>query len=329
MCCLNQVSYHIKMANTTNYSFADNKVWKSCSFYNDDIPMFIGIPSNVYYMNYIVALILNVFLTISTIFLNSVTILAYINSALLKSKKSYFLIMLLSVNDLLVGLFPNGSFVLVLINVVIGHPKCEIYIMFYYECYVLAAMSITTLFGLNIERYLSIQHPFYHHTKVTKSKLLKMIVGFWFLTITLRLPSLVYGKIMNISSSILFLLIAFSTLYIYAAIFITVRKKPQLTETRETEERSTEEERTNKKEQLQNIKMAKSCAIVVGLVFTCNIPMAITKLISASNIHTLTLLSLWSATIVMSASSINSLVFFWKNLVLRKEAKQLFKNLTQ
>ena len=310
---------------------ANDTVWERCSFYNDKIPMMTRVPSNVYYTNYIFGLIINIFLTISTIFLNSITIMAYRRSTLLRSKKSYFLIMLLSVNDLLVGLFANASFVLVLINVVIGHPKCEIYIMFYYECYFLVAMSTTTLFGLNVERYFCILHPFYHRTKMTKSKLLKMIAGFWFIAITLRLPTLVYGKIMNILTSALFLLIAFSTLYIYAAIFIAVRKKPQLTETLETEKRITEariqEEQENKKENLQNIKMAKSCAIVVGLVFTCNIPMAVTKFLPDSNF--VTLLSSWSATIVLSASSMNSLVFFWKNLVLRKEVKQLFKNLTQ
>ena len=316
------------MANTTDYS-TGYKVLGRCYSY-EEIRVVFAVQSNVDYINYIIGLVVNIFLTVSTIFLNSVTILAYVKSAFLKSKKAYFLIMLLSVNDLLVGLFANGSFVVLLITTIIGYSKCETYILFYYKCNFLAAMSIITLFGLNIERYLSIVHPFYHRTKVTKSKLLKMVVGFWVLGITLPLSSSIFGEIMKMLSSILFQLIAFSTLYIYAAIFMTARKKPRLTETRETEEHITEariqEERTNKKEQLQNIKMAKFCAIVVGLVFTFNIPMAVTRFLSDSNF--VTLLSLWSGTIVLSSSSINSLVFFWKNLVLRKEAKQLFKNLT-
>lgn len=289
------------------------------------------IKSNVTHVNYVIGLIINIFLTISTILLNSVTILAYTRSSLLKSKKSYFLIMLLSVVDLLVGLLANGSFVFFLVNVITGHPKCEVYNFFYYACYLLISMSTTTLFGINIERYLSILHPFYHRTEVTKSKLLKMIVGFWFVVIMLRLPSLFLRKTLKIISSVLFLLIALLTLYIYVAIFITVRKRPEVTKTRRIEERireaRIEEERTIKKEQLQNIKMAKSCAIVVALVFTCNVPMAIAKFVPDSN-H-LPLLSLWSGTIVLSASSMNSLAFFWKNLLLRKEAKQLFKNLNQ
>ena len=162
---------------------------------------------------------------------------------------------------------------------------------------------------------------------LTKSKLLKVIVSFCFLTIILRVPSLVNGKTMNILPSILFFLIAFLTVYIYVAIFITARQRPRGPETREAGEQLTlaqiHEKRKNRKEQLQNIKMAKSCAIVVALVFTCNVPMAITKLLPQSNI--LSLLALWSGTVVLSASSMNSLVFFWKNLALRKEAKQLFK----
>ena len=101
-------------------------------------------------------------------------------------------------------------------------------------------------------------------------------------------------------------------MYIYVAIFITARKRPQGTGTREAGEQLTlariNEERTNRKEQLQNIKMAKSCAIVVALVFTCKVPMAITKLLPQSNI--LSLLALWSGTVVLSAASMNSLVFF-------------------
>ena len=75
-------------------------------------------------------------------------------------------------------------------------------------------MSVMTLFGLNIERYLSILHPIYHRTRVTKSKLLKMIVGFWLLMITVRSFYIVFGKIMKILLSAVLVFIAFSTLHL-------------------------------------------------------------------------------------------------------------------
>lgn len=312
----------------TNYTLTGNKDSITCSFYENEFQLDKGTPSNEYYINYVIGLIFNVFLTISTIFLNSVTILAYTRSALLKSKKSHFLIMLLSVVDLLVGVFANGSFVLVIGTTAFGNPICEAYSIFQATSYCFVSMSTMTLLGLNIERYLSILHPFYHRTKVTKSKLLKMVVGLWLFTIISRIPSLALGRIMNIISSILFLLIALFTLYIYIAIYVTVRRRPRVTVTRQTDGRGTEarvqERRTDETREQQNIKMVKSCAFVVGVSFICNIPLAIVVFIPKSMIFSQP--ALWIFTMLLSASSLNSLIFFWNNLVLRKEAIKLFKN---
>ena len=312
----------------TNYTLTGNKDWKTCSFYENEFQLDKGTPSNEYYINYVIGLIFNVFLTISTIFLNSVTILAYTRSALLKSKKSFFLIMLLSVVDLLVGVFANGSFVLVIGTTAFGKPICEAYSIFQATSNCFVSMSTMTLLGLNIERYLSILHPFYHRTKVTKSKLLKMVVGLWLFTIILRIPSLFWDRIMNIISSILFLLIALFTLYIYIAIYVTVRRRPRVTEMRQTDGRATEtrvqERRTDETREQQNIKMVKSCAFVVGVSFICNVPLAMVVFIPKSMIFSQP--ALWIFTMLLSTSSLNSLIFFWNNVVLRKEAIKLFKN---
>ena len=316
------------MENETDHSIDGNKYWRICHFHTDEIRMITGFPSNVYYTNEI-ALIFNILLTILTIYLNSVTILAFMRSAQLKSKKSYFLIMLLSVNDLLVGLFGNSSYVVLLITIKLGYPECKIYITFEVVSLCLNAMSVMTLFALNIERYLSILHPFYHRTKVTRSRLLKMVVAFWLFPLTLRSLRIIFGKIMRIITSGLIVCVVFSTVYIYASIYITIRRRPRLAEPRETEGRVTVtrvvEGRMNQTKGLQNIKMTKSCAIVVGLVFVCNLPFAVTYSLPTSN--TLTLVVLWSTTFSLSASSLNSLVFFWKNSILRKETKKLFQNL--
>ena len=324
---LNQVSW-FKMDTTTNYSFA--AVWGKCSFYKYELGVIKRIPSNAYYVNYMIVLACNIFLAVSTVFLNSVTILACMRSALLNSKKSYFLIMLLSVNDLLVGLFGNGSFVLVYVAIILEYRKCEVYILITLT-YFFTGMSIMTLFGLNIERYLSILHPFYHRTKVTKSKLLKMIAGFWLLVIALGLSRFVFAKIMNKMTSTLLVFVAFLTLYIYVAIYITVRRQPQVMIARRTNEQATEareqEQRRNLTKWMQNIKMAKSCAIVVCLTFICNLPYAVVVSFPKANFNSL--LGLWCFITILSVSSLNSLVLFWNNPVLRQEAKKLFKNLNQ
>ena len=207
------------MENETDHSVEGNKYWRICHFHADEIRVITGFPSNVYYINEI-ALIFNILLTILTIFLNSITILAFMRSAQLKSKKSYFLIMLLSVNDLLVGLFGNSCYVVFLITIKLGYPECKISIAFEVVTFCLGSMSVMTLFALNIERYLSILHPFYHRTKVTRSTLLKMVVAFWVLGFTLRSLRFIFGKIMKMIISAATVCVVLSTLYVYISIYI-------------------------------------------------------------------------------------------------------------
>ena len=315
------------MANSTNNeTFGGKRVWGTCYFYEDEIRMVIGFPSDTYYIHYIIGLIFNILLTVSTIFLNSVTILAYIVSAQLASKKSYFLILLLSVNDLFVGLFGNTSNVLMLFTIIVGYQSCNIRILYNLAVFCSAAMSTVTLFGLNIERYLAVLHPIYHHTKVTKSRILKMVIGFWLLVLTLRLSGLLFGKTVYIIISAVSAFIAVTSLYIYVAIYVTVRTRSRAMDVHETEGQATEVTvAMSRAKEIQNIKMAKSCAIAVGLTFCCNVPFTITYSQPTNNMLLLSVL--WSVTISLSASSLNSLVFFWNNPILRKEAKNLFKNM--
>ena len=302
---------------------------KQCYLYEEEVQMVIGFPSNFYYLNHVIGLILNILLAILTVFLNSITILAYRKSAQLKSKKSYFLIMLLSVSDLLVGLVGNSSYILVLITIIINYPRCPIYYVYEFATFCTSGMSIITLFGLNIERYLSILHPFFHRTKVTKSKILKVILASWLFVITLRLSYWVFGRTLSLIASTMTVVMTCSTLYVYAAIYIRVRGRPRVTETRELRERKTETRvirgRINQIKNLQNTKMAKSCGIVVLFTYICYIPLAIVYSLPRSNI--VSLLTIWSLTLGFAASSLNSLIFFWNNTTLRLEAKKLFQNI--
>ena len=145
---------------------------------------------------------------------------------------------------------------------------------------------------------------------MTKSKLLKMIVGFWLLMITARSFYIVFGKIMKILLTVVLVFIAFSTLYIYASIYVTTRRRVpdmQTTEVRGAWVRASIR-RTNQIYEIQNIRMTKSCSIVVGLTFLCNVPYAVANSLPTSDI--LSLLGLWSTTSGLGSSSLNSLFFY-------------------
>ena len=310
------------MANDANDSVKDIQFFKTCYLKDGEVPVVTEFPSKIYYMNYVILLSLNILLTILTISLNSITILAYRKSAQLKSKKSYFLIMLLAVSNLLVGIFGNTNYVLVLIAIIIGYQRCPIYFVFKIITFCTSAANFLTLFEINIERYLAILHPFYHRTKVTKSKLLKIVMASWLFITIVRLSYLVIGEIINLICSATIIFIACFTLYIYVAIWITVRRRPREIEKRNAAERVSERRQIQLNE-LQNTKMAQSCAIVVVLTYICYTPYAvIISFVINPLVH---LLSLWCITVGMCSASLNCLVFVWNNPILRREARKVFE----
>ena len=88
-----------------------------------------NIPSQTYYISYVVGLICNTLLIISGIILNSATILAYWKSAQLRNKTPYFGVMLLSILEVTVAVVGNSIFVLSLAFTLYGNPNCTITIL--------------------------------------------------------------------------------------------------------------------------------------------------------------------------------------------------------
>ena len=76
---------------------------------------------------------------------------------------------------------------------------------------------------------------------------------------------------------------------------------------------------------LQNLKMTKSCAIVVTCTVIRFLPFAIARSLNSS-IFTVFFMEVWAKTLALLSSSLNSLVLFWRNPIRRKEAKAVLKD---
>ena len=108
--------------------------------------------------------------TISTILLNSTTIITYWKSTRLKEKTTNFMIMTLSVNDLVVGLSSNIMYLIIVWKEYSsGTTQCYIYAFQFCTQAIMSGCSLVTLVVMSFERYAAICHPFYHRTKVTKN----------------------------------------------------------------------------------------------------------------------------------------------------------------
>jgi hypothetical protein len=225
--------------------------------------------------------------------------------------------MLLSLFDLITATVGNLAFVLTLAFTLHGNPSCTITLSHKVLTFFTAALSFATLFALNIERYLSIVHPFFHRTKMTKPRLLGLAAVFW-LNIcagTLSYPILGGFVGQRMTSSTLFLIIVV-TMYMYISIWRAVRRSAS----------NLSRANGNEAKKMQNLKITKSCAIVVASTVMCFLPFGIVQTLKLS-VFIIFFMDLWAITLTQLSTSLNSLVFFWRNPILRIEAKAVLKNL--
>ena len=113
--------------------------------------------------------------------------MACLRSKKLKQKKSYFLISLLSLNDLSIGLFGNPGVVVLIVEALLETKvnECTTFIYIQLTASCLIAVSLRTLFWLNLERYLCIAHPFFHRNEITKLRICATVSVLWMLAILL------------------------------------------------------------------------------------------------------------------------------------------------
>lgn len=81
-----------------------------------------------------------------------------------------------------------------------------------------------------------------------------------------------------------------------------------------------------KKTYLREIKLAKSCFMIVLLFIFSFLPLSIVYVFFADQMTptTFRIVQSWCLTLATLNSSLNSVIFFWTRAVLKKEAKKIF-----
>jgi hypothetical protein len=191
-------------------------------------------------------------------------------------------------------------------------------------------LSITTLLVMTVERYFGVLHTLKHLTLITKRRILVFYsCGASFMFSIVVLSTLKPGwpwELGTFLSACLFIFL-FVAVFVYTRIFLTIRKrKPpgDVNDLNNPAEPSVPS-RQRKRNFLKQIKLAKSCFLVVVCFVVCLLgggilaafPLDINKEI----------IILWMVTMVMLNSSINSIIFFWTRPLLRNEAKKALRNL--
>ena len=303
--------------------------------------------SSFYTFNLILACVVNGILSIIGTLVNGLVLAAFWKSSFLRSKTPFFLIMLLSLNDFLVVIIVHPLFLYNSIKQLVGEGECVAKAVYLTIAKLLTGYSGLTLHIMNIERYFSIAHPFWYQRRVTPRTVLAAVVLSWVLWTPISFASFIDSSLHQTLLSICSAIVCITIMLVYGRIFQIARKKrratpspsiidltireisvPELSNVKATQR----SQRPNKlNEMIKDIKLAKMFIILVVCSQICYLPnlayhihlrMQDTELKTES----LLIMGNWVVTFISMNSTLNSLVFFWRNSQLRNEMLQIIKN---
>ena len=264
--------------------------------------------------------VVNIIFTLSGIILNTLVIISFWRSSQLRKKLCHFLIMVLSCFDL--------------ISVITNYPGMLLYLISWLmEDYDLLPMLVTNylsifsaflvfsfhaLLVMSIERYLGAYYPIFHRTSVTRRRLLTLLAILLMFTIVMFAifrGSLVIYSILN--DIILVALFFPPFIFVNFKLFIIARKVRR--------ERAVSPEKRKRK----NLKNISTALWVVGCLMLFYTPTSINIAfnLAEKSLSTIRLSYVWMFTCITMNCTLNSLIFFWKNKVLRTEGIKILKTL--
>ena len=277
-----------------------------------------------YFINLIFIFVLNVFLFISGICLNSVVIISFWRSVQLRKKLCYFMIMILSCCDLLAVL--TNSLPLAVIVMLWLTEKLDVNIRWLYVAIGWASafqiISLLALLVMSFDRYLATSYPLFHRTSVTKGRLLTLLA---ILTIIKLSLSAISANDAIISYEVYMLIIV--TLFTPPMFFINGKLFLVVKRNRRSKEISPARKKTILLTKISSCLIAVACYVVlsipafvyIGIKMNCRVHTTFTF----DNAY---LAGLWTITLASLNSALNCLIFYWKNKVLRTEGWKVIKS---
>ena len=287
-------------------------------------------PDQLTFVNHVAACLFSVLNMVATIILNSLTFATFWSSPKMRKSTSLFLVMILSGHDAVGGLASNTVFTVRLASEVFGTVGCGITFARAVSI-VITANSLVAVTAINIERYVGVIHPMYHRSQLKKSTLFKFIMLFWIAGGIAFALSFIYGYIIVVrlaavicSGFILFTMFAYTRIGI--EVTASERKRQNLSPSSANDQCQTRKKHANF---LKEIKLAKSCFMIVICYVLCSTPViAFMEMLRKSlSVGNLIIANAWCVNLLLLNSSLNSVIFFWRSRELRKETICLLKKM--
>jgi hypothetical protein len=288
---------------------------KICVWNSLELRVITDFSSSSYYASHHLAcLVYNIIQTLLNIVLNFLAIFAFWKSAQLRRKTTFFVVMVLSANDLAIGLFAQPQGLVLYSREFWGHQNCLGAVLTALTFDVLLSISMATFLILNFEIYLSIIHPIFHKTKITNRRVFYLLLILWCANIVrVYLFAFYIDKDRSaVAITLSMTSIILAMVFMHSRIFITVYKRRRIEAMASS---------NSARAFLRGIRDAKSYLLVLVCTLCCYLPFAIENVAQTQRAtFNRIILRHWCSSFVVSASVSNSIVFYWRNKILRKEA---------
>ena len=230
------------------------------------------------------------------------------------------MIMVLSCCDLLTVVILNSGLILSLTTRAMENfyllTRLGIYLQF---SHLSSSFPLCALIVMCIERYLGVYHPFYHRTSVTRRRLLKLLAIIMILQTTLLAISLDHS---GIHSTVAFAI--FMVIYLLPFIFFNYKL---FKISRKLQRRNATSPELRRRVSLKHIN---TCLLAVACLVFWSIPIGfrvVFLFVEGSTSDNAIISGLWTATTFGMNCTFNSLIFFWKNKLLRVEGTKIIKKI--
>ncbi len=305
---------------------------KECSILGYTHSIIVEFPSSIYVANQVTACVVMCILTIPVVLLNGITVLTIFKSHQLRAKVCHFPVFILSMADLSVGLLTLPLFSYLYLTEVFGSLDCVLSFAFSAIAFVPWGLSLAALCALTLERYMGVMYPIAHRNYVTKKMFLIYICCVLLVT-SILVPLAVVSAIFYYIFCAIYAIVPFllHTLCYSRILYSTrkiLRRENFSTSTGQLEKEPKSSNRAGKRYSLKEIKLARSCALVVVTFYVCCIPGEFLNIYYLEKeIIIYRVVISWYAAALGINTIINSVIFFWTRPVLRKEAFKVLKGI--
>ena len=296
----------------------------TCDLVNKKIVLISNFECRKYEINRISSIVILGILIIPTVLLNAVAVITIWKTTQLKKKPCYFIILLQSSVGLGVGcvhlplLFVHSLAPFTNIDI------CTVAIVVKTITGLPTALSLVTLSASTIERYIGVIHSYSYKTLVTKRRIVMFVLGGVLMLLSICVASIFsqYLIIKYVAVGIFAVFLIFTS-FAYIRIYLVVRRLSR-SEVRPYEEGG--EENMKRRRVLREMKHAMSCFIVVISFIVLLVPFTLFPIFTHMGEMNFNVYVWWSITLFNLTPSISSLIFFWRNKVLRRQAIKIVKH---